>query len=620
MNSWRSWYSRLACCILIGSLLIACGQINFGSDEIVPTLIVTEVVEIEGTPQIVTRVVQQTVAVTATPEAHGTAVPSEPIALDISFLGRPPNIDPQKAASSAGLDLLENLFVGLTNYNHIHSTIEPELAESWSVSRDGRVWTFHLRDDIYWVRPAESAQSDMTIWPAITVRPVVADDVVYAIQRACNQKTGSPDAFALFIIEGCESIYMIQDAAGADLKRIRVQAIDDYTLQVALTQPASYFLTLTTLPLFHPVPREVVEEMEELGEDWLLPESILTSGPFMPIETDSSETRMVIHRNSQWPIWRGGNVDIVNILYLNDEMDIYELWQDKLLDISPLPELEREEFMSETPLKARLVTESTVFYLGYNFDSPVFREATMRRAFAATIDREEFVQTVIGGQGLPMRHLTPPGSIGAVPFDQVGEGYSPDYASQQVAVSGFGGCDSLPTIRFMISTSDIALQRAEVLKEMWEDNLKCPTEQIVIEQVQFGTLLANTRPEATSERPDMWELGWAAYYPDAHNWLGDLVHCTESENRQNRPCSEVDELIRQAANVLDGTERDALYREIESVLFGRDGLEPITPLYVPGNLLLVQSWLQFVPAIFGGEQYDTYVIDETLKRLERSRQ
>ena len=616
MIRWQTWYSLVLWLPLLG-LLLACGQLAPDADVTAPTAIVTEVVILEGTPQIVTRVVVETVVVTATPRPEGTAVPVTPVELDISFLGSPPNIDPQKATTASGLDLLENLFVGLTNYNHIHNVVEPELAQSWEVSRDGRVWTFHLRDDIYWVRPAESASQELSNWPAEAVRPVVADDVVYAIQRACDQKTGTPDAFALFIIEGCEPIYLADSPEAADLKRIRVQAIDDYTLQIALTQPASQFLAMTTLPLFHPVPRELVEDLDD---DWLLPANLLTSGPFISLIGQSSETQAVLHRNSQWPIWRGGNVDIVNIIYFDDEMNIYELWQDKLLDLSPLPDTMQEEFMRDSPLKARLVTEQTVFYLGYNFDSAVFREAPMRRAFAGAIDRAELVELIVGDQGLPMRHLTPPGAIGAVPFDQVGEGYSPDYAVQQLADSGFGACRLLPPIRFLISTSDIALQRAEALKEMWQERLGCPAEQIVIEQTQFGTLLASTRQEANADRPDMWELGWAAYYPDAHNWVGDLIHCTESENRQNRLCTEVDDLIQQATNMPDGAAREELYREIENKLFGRGGLEPITPLYVPGTWLLVQSWLEFVPAIFGGEQYDTYQIDETLKRLERSRE
>lgn len=597
-------------------MLLACSQLGPDAEVEAPTVIVTEVVMFEGESHVITRVVRQTVAVTATPEPVATAVNS-PVELDISFLGEPPNIDPQQAANPAGIDLIENLFVGLTNFNHIHNSVEPEWAHSWEVSRDGRVWTFYLRDDIFWVRPGDSSPGDKQLWPVEQVRPVVADDMVYAIQRACDRATGTPDVFVLFIIEGCEPIYMAESITGADLKRIRVEALDDYTLQIALTQPASQFLTMTTLPLFHPVPREVVEEA---GEEWLLPANILTSGPFFPIRGGSSETRLVMHRNSQWPIRRGGNVDMVNIFYLDEEMDVYDLWQDKLLDISPLPASEEEAFMEDAPLKARLVTEQTVFYLGYNFDSAVFREPGMRQAFGAAINRETLVEDIAGGQGLPMRHLTAPGAIGALPFDQVGEGYSPDYAAQQINASGFGGCSQISPIRFLVSTSDISLQRAEIIRDMWIENLGCSPEQIVIDQVQFGTLLANTRRDSGEVRPDVWELGWAAYYPDAHNWLGDLIHCNESENRQNRSCSEVDDLIRQAENTPDTATREALYRDIENMLFGRDGLEPVTPLYVPGSLQLVQSWLEFVPAIFGGEQYDTYQIDANLKRLERSRQ
>ena len=155
MIQWRPWYGRFPWLLWLFWLL-ACSQLNLIGDDDAPPVVVTEVVVIEGTTQIVTRVVQQTVAVTATPDPNGMAVPAEPIELDISYVGSPPNIDPQKTASDAGIDLMENLFAGLTNYNHIRNIVEPELALSWDVSRDARVWTFHLRDDIFWVRPAES--------------------------------------------------------------------------------------------------------------------------------------------------------------------------------------------------------------------------------------------------------------------------------------------------------------------------------------------------------------------------------------------------------------------------------------------------------------------------------
>ncbi|HZD11883.1 MAG TPA: hypothetical protein VE553_11150, partial [Candidatus Binatia bacterium] len=138
-----------------------------------------------------------------------------------------------------------------------------------------------------------------------------------------------------------------------------------------------------------------------------------------------------------------------------------------------------------------------------------------------------------------------------------------------------------------------------------------------IEQVQFGTMLSRTRAEAGAERPDLWDLGWTSYYPDAQNWLGDILHCTDGENRQNRPCSPSDDLIAQAATTMAPEERWPLYQRAEELFFEEDGIQPVTPLFVQAEYVLVHPWLTYEPAHFGGEQYDRYVIDPTTKRLER---
>ena len=143
--------------------------------------------------------------------------------------------------------------------------------------------------------------------------------------------------------------------------------------------------------------------------------------------------------------------------------------------------------------------------------------------------------------------------------------------------------------------------------------------QIKIEQVQFGQLLANTRADSGASRPDMWDLGWASYYPDENNWLGDVLHCDDSDNRQRRPCSEVDDMIQEANHNLPVEERWQRYRDIENIFFGPEAIEPISPLYVRGEYLLRQGWLEYTPAHFGGEQYDTYLVDNNVKKLEQER-
>ncbi len=571
----------------------------------------TRVVIVEGQENVVTQLVRQTQ--TPTPD-FVEAPPREPTTLDLSYLGNVPDFDPQTTTSANGINFVENLFVGLTNYNHANNTIEPELAQSWDVSADGRVWTFNLRDDIFWVRPNENGDMVDGIMQAEPVRPVTAGDVVYAIQRACRRETKAPDAFLLFLIEGCEQVHKANDPTPADLDAIQAKALDDTTVQFTLSKPASYFLTLTSLWLFHPVPSDV---LEEAGAQWQTSDLMMTSGPFMPVSPLEPGAPTTLHRNTLWPLPRPGNVDIVNILYFDQAMPAYQLWQAKSLDISPLPELERDDIVAEQPQKVRFLPEQTLFYLGFNFDSGVFREPEVRRAFSAAIDRERLIEQLYGDLALPMRHLSPPGVVAGPPIDRIGVGYSPDDARKWLAESGFRSCRLMPPIRFMVTSSDLSLRQAELIRDMWVEELGCAPEQIVIEQVQFGTLLASTRRDAGAARPDVWELAWSSYYPDAHNWLGDLLHCTDGGNRPNRPCSEVDGLIRQAAGALEYQERVMFYRQIEDMFFGGDGITPVAPLYIRGNESLVQSWLSFTPALFGGEQYDAYVIDVEAKELER---
>jgi ABC-type oligopeptide transport system substrate-binding subunit len=576
-------------------------------------IIVTEVYLIADEEIIITRVIE----LTPTPTPPPTAAPEKalgPVELDIAFVrDSPPLIDPQQSISRDGIDLIENLFVGLTRYNHQTNQIEPALAEEWEVSDDGRTWTFHLRDDIFWVRPTKVGEDGLSQVEA--VRPVTAGDMVAAVQRACRIEPDLPDTFNLFIIQGCQHVNSRANPTPADLEAMGVKALNETTLQFTLTKPAAYFLALTSLWYMRPLPAELMAMAEDEEEQPEEEPQLLTSGPFFPL-TPELQT---LHLNPLWPLPRQGNVEVVNITYAQDPESTLQLWQERQLDLIEATDLEADLTEERLAARLQLVPGPTLYYLGFNFDSGVFRESEVRRAFAAAIDRERLVEELFGLPATGMRHLIPPGTVGSLPVDEVGVGYSPDYARQQLAESGFGSCRLMPPITLLVSSSDLSLQQAELIRRMWIEELDCAEEQIIIEQVQFGTLLANIRPDAGEARPDVWELAWAAYYPDAHNWMGELLHCEDSENPHNRPCDDNDDLIRQANDVLDTAERANLYRQLENNFFGDTGTMPIVPLYIQNELRLVQSWLTYTPALFGGEQFDTYIIDAEKKDLEQSR-
>ncbi|MFN2188474.1 MAG: ABC transporter substrate-binding protein, partial [Candidatus Promineifilaceae bacterium] len=397
-------------------------------------IVVTEVATVGGQEVIVTRIVHQTQKVEITPVVMENP---DPILLDISLGGEITTLDPQLSAGEPDIQIIDNIFAGLTRYNPKTNTIDPELAEDWEVSDDGLTWTFKLRDDIYWIR-WNAAEGLIGSTEAIEPqRLVTAHDVEYSIQRACSSELATPDVFVLFIIEGCEQAY---ESGGQSGNVTGVRAIDAQTLEIKLTEPASHFLTMTSTLLLIPVPSDLVDEM---GEEWSLSENIITSGPFALSPESLMDRRIVLDRNPYWPIPFEGNVDTVNILLL-EPADAYQLWRNRNLDLSQVPRSEQANILNQHEGKAILVPNQAVFYLAYNADSPVFSIPEIRRAFSWAIDRERLIREVHGSRGYPLRHLAPPGVVASPNIDEIGVGYSPDKARQQMNNSPFNDCRLMP--------------------------------------------------------------------------------------------------------------------------------------------------------------------------------
>lgn len=593
-----------------------------------------DTIDEEGTPQatpgslesFVTRIVEKITYVTITPDPTALAEASRgPVVLDLSMNGELSNLDPGAATQGSQLDLAENLFISLTSLNPVTNAVEPELATNWLISPDGLTWTFNLRDDVYWVRPSSPRPGSEALWSASSVRPVTADDVVFAVQRLCGHEVPSPLAFTLFIIEGCREAFTKPEPTDEDLGNIGIKAIDATTLEMRLTEPAAYFLTITSLPFFQPVPRDLVTEMGdewenaigEFGSGWQTPGNLVTSGPFFPVPSGITSQTLTLHKNPLWPVDRAGNVDVINVIFVEDDTVAFNMWNERDMDIAPLPSEEREDFMERSADRVLVTPDQVLFYIGFNFDSQVFREVEVRRAFSAAIDRQRLIDELYNGRGITMRHATVPGIVASVPVGEVGVGYSPDYARQQMAASTQRSCRLMPTVTLLVSSADLSLRQAEMIRDMWIEELECPEESILIEQVPFGALLSRTSQTETG-RPDMWELAWAPYFPDAHNLLNDLLHVGDSENRQNRTPSEVDDLLRRASDSLDPAERVTLYRQAESLFFSETGLFPIAPLYIRARETVFHSWVSFTPSAFGGQQWDRLILNADIKRLERS--
>ena len=239
----------------------------------------TEVAKAEATaarksePAVVTVVRSPTVSAYPPPRQ----LPSSQARTSAWFLPAGEVLDPAYGGSSF---VLSELFLGLTRWTGATAQAQPWLAESWDVSADGLVYTFHLRQGVAWVRCDAASRQ---VYPA---RQVTADDVAFAIERVLRLETQSPRAEILYPIRGAQARHQGDERAALGL-----EVVDTVTLRFTLTYAATDFPTRLSDPVAWPVPRELVESA---GDAWAQPGTILVNGTYCPVAWQSGGTVTVV--------------------------------------------------------------------------------------------------------------------------------------------------------------------------------------------------------------------------------------------------------------------------------------------------------------------------------------
>ena len=146
----------------------------------------------------------------------------------------PGHFDPQLVQENTAAQIVIDLFEGLIWLDE-NGQVQPAQAEKWTVSDDGKIYTFSLRD---------AKWSDGT--------PVTAQDFVLGWQRAVDPKFGSPNASYL----SKAHILNTEDGMQGKLpmSALGIKAINDKQLEIKLTQATPYFLQLLAYPTTFPVP------------------------------------------------------------------------------------------------------------------------------------------------------------------------------------------------------------------------------------------------------------------------------------------------------------------------------------------------------------------------------
>ncbi|HEV8036033.1 peptide ABC transporter substrate-binding protein, partial [Yoonia sp.] len=315
-------------------------------------------------------------------DAHAThPVTGEALASNQTFTYRvgdeSPSIDPGLVEDVDGAAVVRDLFEGLYNQDAAGNLV-PGVALSHEVSDDGLVYTFTLRDNAKW------SNGDA----------VSAGDFVYAWQRAASPALASPYSWYIELMSIENGAAVI--AGDMEPSTLGVTAIDDTTLEVRLTEPLPYFPQMLTHGTTFPVHQATVEEF---GNDWVLPENMVSNGAYVLTEFVPQE-RLVRERNPMY--WDNDNTIIERVvkLVVPDENVALTRYLAGELDMTDVPAGQFPRLSEQYPDQAVSVPMACSYYYMFNLRdgaSPEIQDPNVRKALSLAIDRDIIVNNVLAG-------------------------------------------------------------------------------------------------------------------------------------------------------------------------------------------------------------------------------
>jgi oligopeptide transport system substrate-binding protein len=423
-------------------------------------------------------------------------------------------------------------FSGLVSFDP-HLNLTPDLAQTWDVSEDGTVYTFHLREN---ARFHDG-------------RTVTARDVVYSWERALRSQTGSDTASTYLgdILGADEMLSGRADHLGG------LQIVDDHILQVTLDAPKPYFLLKLTYPTAFVVDKDNVES----GEDWV--HSPNGTGPYRLAEWRSNEY-ILYEANRDFYLSPPSIPYVLFKLYAGVDVRLYETNE---VDVAGVGIYDADRFLDPAePLHDELISGVNLCtgFVVFDVTQPPFDDADVRRAFSMAFDRQRYIEVVLRGQSLPAVGPYPPGLPG---FDYGLEGLSYDPAQARVLLkrSKYGGAQGLPPIVYTDGGigSYVSLDVA-AMAEMWEQNLGVT---ITVENIEYDHFFDQIY---SGNHGQLISGGWCADYPDPENFADVLFHSGSSQNNGNYSNAELDALLERARVERDVSMRIAMYQQAEQMI------------------------------------------------------
>jgi peptide/nickel transport system substrate-binding protein len=446
-------------------------------------------------------------------------------------------LDPAIGYDWQNWSMIKSLFDGLMDYEPGTTNLRKEIAEDYTISDDGKTFTFKLRKGVKFHNGRE----------------LNADDVKYSIERVVNPKTQSPGAGFFGSIVGFE------DASAGKAEALSgITVVDPYTIKFELSRPDATFLHVLALNFAHIVPKE---EVEKYGADF--GKHPVGSGAFKMTEWTLGQ-RIVFERfkdyyNPSLPkldqiTFEVGQEPVVALLRLqNGEVDI------------PGDGIPPAKFIEVTkdPKFKDLIIQGGQLHTGYvtmNVKIKPFDNVKVRQAVNMAINKDRIVR-IINGRAVPANQPLPP-SMPGYAKDYKGYPYDPDKAKALLAEAGVA--DGFETELFVANTDPQPRIAQAIQQDLAAIGIKASIKSLA----QANVIAAGGEPDGA---PMVWSggMGWIADFPDPSNFYGPILGCSGAVQggwNWSWYCNaELDKKAQEADAIVDPArkeEREAMWRDI----------------------------------------------------------
>lgn len=445
----------------------------------------------------------------------------------------PSTFDPHQARSQSDAYGKLNLYDTLYHYVGNPPKLEPQLATGYTVSDDGLIWEFALREGVKFHDGSE----------------LTADDVVYSFRRLLALNKAPAAAFSPI------------------LKPESVTAEGLHKVRFVLDKPYGPFLA--AIPLVGIVNSDLVKQHEKDG-DWgaaWLATNDAGSGPYI---ADSEAFVSYQKGRFDWfpeyfMGWRDNPIKRVNLTSVKEQSTLILALikgevdaTDTRISADGVERLKREK-----GVKVSEDESMRLFQITMHTQRPPLDNVHFRRALSYAFNYEGFIVGL--RKGTVVRNPGPlPNNIWGYPKDLEGYTYDLEKAKAELELAKKDGAD----ISRELTIYAIGNTRDSVLAaQLFQSDLKKIGVNLKVENALFPNLASMMRKKDTT--PDMWTHWVSTYFVDPENWVGQeydsQFHGTWKASAWYKN-PEVDRLLGEARTTLDQEKRDELYQEVTRMI------------------------------------------------------